>query len=85
MTDDNKEDLKISDEDQEELMKVAIKLYNVFHEDKITPDVALTAMIYMIGATIQQLAKKPREMLCCIAQDFLNLSQAVEKNKTQTE
>jgi hypothetical protein len=83
MTDENKEDLKRSDENQEELMKVVIVIYNVFQEHKIDPDVALSAMIYMIGATVQQLAKKPREMLCCIAQDFLNLSQAVEKDKTQ--
>ena len=75
----------MTDENQEELMKVVILVYNVFHEHKIDPSEALSAMIYMIGATVQQLAKKPREMLCCIAQDFLNLSQAIPKDKTQPE
>jgi hypothetical protein len=75
----------MANDEEEELMKVVIVIYNIFQEHKIDPDVALSAMIYMIGATVQQLAKKPREMLCCIAQDFLNLSQAVPKDKSQTE
>lgn len=66
-------------------MKIISGLYEYFQVNKITPDMALSAMIYMIPAIVQITYKKPRELLVAISQDLLNLSQAIGKDSSEVK
>lgn len=66
-------------------MKIISGLYEYFQVNKITPDMALSAMVYLIPAIVQTTYKKPRELLCAISQDLLNLSQVVPKDMPEVK
>ena len=67
-------------ENKEKILKVISGMNEYFNLNQISPDVAMTAMIYMIPAIIQTQFQKPRELLVAVSQDFLNLSQAIAKD-----
>jgi hypothetical protein len=72
-------------ENEEETMKVVKIVYEAFQLNGIHPQQAVSSMIYMISAIVQLQTNNPREILCMISQDFLNLSQAVEKNAPEVK
>lgn len=66
-------------------LKIISGLYEYFNANKITPDMALSAMIYMIPAIVQTTYQKPRELLVAISQDLLNLSQEIGKTVSEVK
>ena len=72
-------------ENEEEIMNVVKILYDAFQLNGINPQQAVHSMVYMISAIVQLQTKNPREILCLISQDFLNISQAVGKDAPEVK
>lgn len=72
-------------ENEEEIMKVVKILYEAFQINGIKPGDAVSAMVYMIASVVQLQYKNPRELICAISQDLLNLSQVIGKSVSEVK